>query len=46
MDKMQLNNENQIRVLLTKILAEHEDYNYEKGQSVILCPFFVQFSYQ
>ena len=35
MDKMQLNNENQIRTLLTKFLAEHEDYNYEKGQSQV-----------
>ena len=32
---MQLNNENQIRTLLTKFLAEHEDYNYEKGQSQV-----------
>ena len=44
MDKMQLNNENQIRTLLTKFLAEHGDYNYEKGQSQVFWSDFFHYS--
>ena len=39
---MLLNNENQIRILLTKFLAEHEDFNYEKGQSQVFWSDFFQ----